>query len=149
MAAVVEGACDEGAIDEHEQAILEAGAVRRGLRGARRRRDRVCGACGLRDPFDECGLELSLLEVSAEHWLHVGPEVAPVAATVGSDEAMGFDAYEAAANHQADSLMAAAAPVGDYYGGLSDEVMSAHFDGVSAAVSLVCCVLVSSARNIK
>ena len=35
---------------------------------------RVCAACGLRDPFDECGLELSLQEVSAEHWLRVGPE---------------------------------------------------------------------------
>jgi hypothetical protein len=60
---------------------------------------------------------------------------APVAATVGSDEAMVVDAYEAGANHQADSLMAAAAPVFDYYGGLSDEVINAQFDAFEAAAN--------------
>ena len=35
---------------------------------------RVCGACGLRDPFDPCVKKINLNKVNAEHWLHLDTE---------------------------------------------------------------------------
>lgn len=35
---------------------------------------RVCGACGLRDPFDECEFKVDLNRLCPEHWLHVGQD---------------------------------------------------------------------------
>ena len=34
----------------------------------------VCGACGLRDPFDKCGKEVEFNKITGDHWLRVGQE---------------------------------------------------------------------------
>ena len=31
---------------------------------------RVCACCGLRDPSDQCKVEVGLQDISSEHWLH-------------------------------------------------------------------------------
>ena len=40
----------------------------------------VCGACGLRDPEDECALEVDLPSLPPKHWLRVLAQALRVAA---------------------------------------------------------------------